>query len=84
MSDYISVDKLADILDVSRATIQNEIKAGKIRAIRVGSMIRIPKENHWITDPTYKSRKRSKKDQPANEVNEPDKVTEVGTEEIKN
>ena len=50
MTDYMSSAEVAAKTKLSEETIRNEIKRGKLRAIRVGRIYRIPIEalHEWI------------------------------------
>ena len=42
--DYFSIAEVANFLGVSRITVYNRIKQGKIKASRIGRSYAIPKE----------------------------------------
>lgn len=42
---FYSLDETADLLGVHRNTVKNHIKAGKIKAGKVGQQWRIPRES---------------------------------------
>ena len=42
---FLSIDKVSEILYVSKTTILNKIKAGEIKYIKVGKLYKIPKES---------------------------------------
>lgn len=41
----LSVDELTEILGIGRNTAYNLIRCGKIRSVRIGHKIRIPKDS---------------------------------------
>lgn len=42
--DVLTLDDVMELLSVSRRTLQRWIKDGKIRAVKVGNQLRIPKK----------------------------------------
>jgi len=46
-----SVEDIAEMLSVSKGTVYNLVRQGKIKALRIGNTIRIPKQSfeEWLS-----------------------------------
>ena len=42
--EVLTINDVIELLSVSRRTVQNWIKDGKLKAVKIGSQIRIPRE----------------------------------------
>jgi excisionase family DNA binding protein len=60
MSKYMKIKEMADEFGVSACTVLEQIKKGKIRAIRFGSQVLIPRENTFTESIEYKPKARRK------------------------
>lgn len=42
--EVLTINDVMELLNISRRTVQNWIKSGKLKAVKIGSQIRIPRE----------------------------------------